>query len=303
MNIDIEKYLNNEMGEAERQTFERELQSDPVLRGEVDEQRVFLDRLKSQLLREKIAAAIASGGGDNPPQQTTKKSWILPLLALLLLMVIGVWYFQQKARQEIAIPIGDPPVNSSQPAEAEGFTNPPVEEESDRISPKTEQLPQRPIAEKPTVEPPANQHGVRGENVVNEDWDKLVESVWVTRFEPQPGEFNERFAPIANLLKEKNTTDVFVQLYLLERQTPENDTLAYLKGLCFLEMREGAPALEYFNKIKNKSSWSENIIWYKSLAYLINSKKDKAIQEVGLITKNKNHIFYKEAKKLLEALQ
>ncbi|MEZ4932586.1 MAG: hypothetical protein R2788_10760 [Saprospiraceae bacterium] len=41
MNIDIEKYLNNEMSEAERLAFEQQLQSDPALQRQLDEQRVF----------------------------------------------------------------------------------------------------------------------------------------------------------------------------------------------------------------------------------------------------------------------
>lgn len=117
------------------------------------------------------------------------------------------------------------------------------------------------------------------------------------------GDFNERFTSVTDLLKEKNTTDAFVQLYMLKRQSPENDTFAYLKGYCLLEMRDGAQALEYFNKIKNKSNWSENIDWYRSLAYLINSENEKAVKEVELITENKNHLFYRDAERLLDMIQ
>lgn len=303
MNIDIEKYLNNEMSEAERLAFEQQLQSDPALQRQLDEQRVFLERLKSQMLREKIAAAIANGGGGNPPQHTTKKKWVFSLFILLFLTVGLLWFFYPNNDNEIAIPIDDPLYEEPQPADVEDVAEPPTQKEAEQETPEVRQIPQRPIAENPTTQPPPKQSGVRGDDANREDWDKLVESVWVTRFEPLSGEFNKRFAPVANLLKEKNTTDAFVQLYLLEREAPENDTLAFLKGCCLLEMREGAQALGYFNKIKNKSSWSENIAWYKSLAYLINLEKEKAIQEAELITKNKNQLFYGEAKRLLEVFQ
>lgn len=77
MNIDLEKYLNGEMGEEERLCFEQKLESSPALRAELEVERALLDRLKTQMLRERIAAALAGGGGENPPEKNNRETLAL----------------------------------------------------------------------------------------------------------------------------------------------------------------------------------------------------------------------------------
>lgn len=303
MKIDIEKYLNDEMSPEERARFERKLERNPELRAEVEAERAFLDRLKTQLLREKIAAALADGGEDHPPEKTTGKSWIWLLGLLLLATVAAFWVIGWYGNEQPDPAAPDPPVEMQQTPEVQEVAPMPAEEDAPPSAPAQEQKPARPIAENPTVPPHANQPGVRGEEIEPGDWGKLVESVWVTRFEPKTGEYGERFAPVADLLKAKKFTDAFVQLTLLERQAPGNDTLAFLKGYCLLEMREGEEALRYFGKLEKGNLWGEEVEWFSLLAHLLAGERERALNAAEKIAGRRGHRYRAKAEKVVEKLK
>lgn len=64
MKPDIERYLNKEMAADEQKVFEQRMSADPDLQLLVKQEEIFLARLKTQMLREKINDALADSVDD-----------------------------------------------------------------------------------------------------------------------------------------------------------------------------------------------------------------------------------------------
>jgi anti-sigma-K factor RskA len=64
MKPDIERYLNKEMAADEQKAFEQRMSADPDLQLLVKQEEIFLARLKTQMLREKINDALADSVDD-----------------------------------------------------------------------------------------------------------------------------------------------------------------------------------------------------------------------------------------------
>src|SRR5690606_15564851 len=117
MKIDIERYLNHEMNDEERERFEQQLNDDPQLREQLEEGRVFLDLLKTQMLRERVAAALTDGGEDHPPQKTTTKIWLWLIGLLLLVTVAAILLFSKNDKPDTLNPPADTPAEMEPPSE------------------------------------------------------------------------------------------------------------------------------------------------------------------------------------------
>lgn len=297
MNVKLEKYLNDEMEQEERLLFELEIAKDPTLLAEMEAHRIFIQSLRTQMLREKIKASINERGNglSNSPNRS---QWIWGgyIVVFLMIVAFGFWHFSKNPTTTIPAEKIESPIPQ----------NPPVEQPNDQNEPSPTNPPEEsirsPIAESRKVQPAPNQPSVRGATTEANDWDKFIESVWVTRFDPVPGQYNQRFSTITDYLKAENYTDAYVQLQLLEVQLPQNDTLAFLKGYCLLEMREGAEALKYFEKISNDEAWNDERAWYSALANLIAGKQETATTLLKKISADPENTFKKEARRTLKKL-
>lgn len=299
MNPDIEKYLNDEMSPEERAQFEQRLGRDPDLRTELEEQRAFLDRLKTQMLREKIAAALAENGPATPPKRPRGRTWIW-MFVLLIVPAVTFWMLSRDGS-----PAEDPmpPPPSEEKQEPPGDPSSPSPQSKEAEGPAPKEQPRPPIAGLPEVEPAPDRPSVRGKAEDPGEWERFVASVWVTRFEPGAWRQEERYAPVAELLQERQFTDAYVQLQLLEMTLPENDTLHFLKGYCLLEMREGGEALRYFAKLPGDNPWRQEVEWYSVLALLLQGEREQALTRIRLIAQDAGHPFREEARDVLDRMR
>lgn len=116
---------------------------------------------------------------------------------------------------------------------------------------------------------------------------------------------NEELLIKANLEFVKANYEKVIEYYLLISQSYNliDDDYFYL-GISFLKAKNSNPqkALECFDSIKNFALYENEILWFKSLAYLELNQNDEAIAELNQLINNNN---YKknEAIKLLNALR
>ena len=303
MRPDIEKYLNGEMNEEERQQFEQLLAQDPQLQAALEEGRALIDRLHTQMLREKITAALQPDGVNENKKQKPVRKWLWMSIVLILVLSALFFFYKKSEKPKLNNTLSDPPadiLDSIDPDDVNPLpedldTEEPVIDENREVNP--------PIAGDLTIPPSDIRPDVRGEEGLETDWDKLVESVWKTRFEVEPETYNAPFKPSLILLGENKFTDAFVELQLLEMTLSENDTLAFLKGYCLLELREGEEAIKYFEKIREENDWQPMLDWYKTLAYLLTGDQPEIMKLLEPIARTPDHPFQEEAKKLLNQLK
>lgn len=307
--FDIEAYLNGELSEGQNNAFEQAMQGDEALRQEVDLHKDVLEALSGQGLREQVTAAL-----NEPlhPEKKTNKRWFL----LLLLPLIGLvcWYFSQETAPEVSTTpttVSTPKKQESAPSEeVETTTSAPKKTETKPTTPTQSKQPKKkpqPIAQSPEISsippriPPVN---IRGKSEDKEAWDALMNSIWVSQFPPANTQFSPAFAPSVQLLTDKDFNKAFVRLRLLERKMPANDTVAFLKGYCLTELREGQESLDYFAKMTAEpADWAAALTWYRALDYLLIGETEKAGNLLNTMAKDANHPFQKASQNALEVLK
>jgi hypothetical protein len=292
MNIDIERYLNDEMSPEERAQFEQNTEQDPAMQAELEQARALLARLKAQLLRERVQRALAADEAASLPTVTTSKRWLwIPLV--LLLPVAATMYFAGRDKDKETTISKD----EKDPEDQDSIQTPDVMPE---ILDESALAP--PIAQAPALILPSGP-SVRGEGEAPDNREKLEAAIGDIPFEPKQEAYNERFAPALRLLMEKSFIDAFVQLQLLELQIPDNDTLAFLKGYNLLELGEGQEALRYFGKLPPGSQWEPEVAWYSILAHLISGQARLAAAKAKVIAGDPSHPFRAEARALLTQIE
>ena len=132
----------------------------------------------------------------------------------------------------------------------------------------------------------------------------MLDKVWYTNFPPANVQFQQPFVEAAQLLAKRNFTNAFVQLEMLERKLPKNDTLHYLKGYCLLEMGEGPDALRYFEELESRQpDWQEQLQWYRGLGLLLSGEPKIALSQFKVIAASSGHPFRLQSQKAIEMLE
>lgn len=65
-------------------------------------------------------------------------------------------------------------------------------------------------------------------------------------------------------------------LNYFENSTPQQDTLMFYSGLCYLSLAQPNQALEKFNSIDTESIFQQQVLWYKGMAFLLMDSTDSA---------------------------
>jgi hypothetical protein len=295
MSADIEKYLNEEMDEETKRHFDTALANDPALQAEVAEARYFLERLRGQMLREKVAAALKEEETPPPPGFKLRGWRLIGLSLAFALLFFTVLYFFQRP------PSATPPEHP-----APGTPEMPFHQQKSAPAPERSQTP---VAEKQppekTSQLPAEPEGLRGnDDPANEAWLNLVNSVWELRFEWQPADFPARFAPVAAFIKEKDFTQAYVELQTIERESPQNDTLLFLKAHCLTDMRAGKEALRYLDRLSGtEHPWQKETEWLEGLCYLLIGEKQRSRAVFKTIAATPGHPYRTEAQAALRKIR
>ncbi|HRI61129.1 MAG TPA: hypothetical protein PK228_15425 [Saprospiraceae bacterium] len=266
-----EAYLAGELTPGEQAIWDAELAQNPDLRAEVERLRELGEHLHTLRIEERVAQALRAHPAQEPPptKRVRQKKWGLPvfLLSLAFLVTGGfAWWFTRP--------------RTAPPAEPAPQSAPPPQQQSPPPAPapllETKPSPSKPIAQNsPTVPAMPNMRG-QGDPLPAE-LQRLLESVWFTAYDTLAAHYASRFQPAVAALTRQDYPAAFVALRPLEKATPGNDTLAYLKGICLLEMGEGAEAARYFSRMDSPGQQRQaEALWLSGLGYLLAGEKEKA---------------------------
>lgn len=320
--FDIERYLEGDLSQTEKVAFEQAMQANPVLAKEVALQEQLARDLQIQLVREEVMAAMQEQGEEDGPDKGGNKPWRFLVGFLFLMIPVSYFLLFPKTPAPIEdaaivspkiIESGDtreekkavPPKSNEEPAKE--TPTPSVKKQKDK-KPAAPVQKNRPIASTeplPDLRPPLHPSPtLRGQNKEDESHQALLDAVWYTQLPPEQGPFEPPFDKINDLLKERDFTSAYVRLQMQERKTPENDSLAFLKGYCLLEMGEGVEAYNYLSQLKDvPSNWTAYVEWYQALAYLQVKDIQQAVSALKRIRQQDDHPFQKESEKALQLLE
>jgi hypothetical protein len=295
--FDIEAYLDGKLEREALNAFQQEMRENAAFAQRVEQQRKIRQHLRTQLLREHVAASISA-----QPRANVFRRWPLLLsLGGILLIVLAVYLFVFQKAPNTALPTND------------------IKQEK-QPAPAPEQVPANPVLEQPT--PPRSSQpiadnrssrlrppyypapNIRGQQDENTAWKKTLDQLWYTQFPPQNTRFNADFSASAQLLTARDFPAAFVALETLELQQPENDTLRLLKAYCLLEMGEGAEALRYFDQLDGRvPQWDAYLEWHKTLSILTIGEQKKALPKFRKMANTPGHPFQKQSLRALEVLK
>ena len=105
---------------------------------------------------------------------------------------------------------------------------------------------------------------------------QLLSALWYTAFDSTVTRYPPRFRTAVSALGRWDFPTAIVELNELGRSTPTNDTLAYLKGYCLLELFDGDGAAGYFERLDAPGKpWRAEALWYSGLGYLLTENQEK----------------------------
>ena len=295
--FDIEAYLDRKLNDEALNAFQQEMRENAAFAQRVEQQRKIRQHLRTQLLREHVAASLSA--------QTSASAFRRRLLLLslggILLIVLAVYLFVFQKAPNTALPTND------------------IKQEK-QPAPAPEQVPANPVLEQPT--PPQSSQpiadnqssrlrppyypapNIRGQQDENTAWKKMLDQLWYTQFPPQNTSFNVDFSASAQLLAARDFPAAFVALETLEFQQPENDTLRLLKGYCLLEMGEGREALRYFDQLEGRQpQWNAYVEWHRTLSLLLLGEQEKVLPKLQRMAGNPKHPFRQPSRRVLEILK
>lgn len=263
----------------------------PYLTDDSDEERSAADLLREGFdalrLERKVAEVAAAREAF-----LRRRFWlkIAALAAVLLVVGVSVFYFFYQKNAALVAPQQEqdlPQVIENQSPEPKIFPKNEQQKHSepaDSIPKKSTQKPKtEPIAETPKTDFEKKYTRqiaptVRGENQSDPARQALLDKIWLTEYPPAGMSFGEKFSEVDKLLRARAFSGAYVRLQRLERTSPANDTLIFMKALCLLEMGEGEAALSNFDKlVGGQSAWQPAIRWLRGLAFLLAGRDDAAL--------------------------
>lgn len=293
--FDIEAYLDGDLSGAELEAFRRELRENPVFAKQVDQQQKIGRHLRTQLLREHVAASLSE-----QPRASVFRRLLLPFGGMLL-MLLAAYLFVFLRAPTTAPPAPDAKQNQQPvPQQEQSPANPALEQPA---PPR----PVQPIADnrssrlRPPDYPAPN---IRGQQDGNSGWKKTLDQLWYTQFPPQNTTFEGSFSAPARLLAARDFPAAFVALETLEQLQPDNDTLRLLKAYCLLEMGEGGEALRYFDQLKGRQpQWDAYLEWHQTLGLLLSGEREKALPTLRKMADKPGHPFRQQSFRALKTLK
>ena len=247
-----------------------ELAQNPELRAEVERLRELQRHLRTLNIEARVKKALLDNPATEPEpvrpirQRKYVRMFYLSILTLLLTLS-GIYWLN---RPHTTAP-AEPSAPDAIPLQTVPF--------ADSLSPALKQAPLKPIAQSQPAVPAGSQLRGGGNTSAPSDLQHLLESIWFTSYDTVAKYYNYRFQPAVTALSKKDYPTAYASLRIAEKAKPGNDTLAYLKGICLLEMGEGAEAGRYFSKLdKTGHSRQAEGLWLSGLAWLLAGEREQA---------------------------
>ncbi|MEQ8702709.1 MAG: hypothetical protein RIC19_02255 [Phaeodactylibacter sp.] len=299
---EIDQYLSGEMKADEQTAFEKKMQDNPALSEQVADLRLLTEGIEDVLLEDRISEALT---GLPKPEKQNRSSWWLGAVLLVGAAILGVVFYpsEETNRPPAELPSSDSTIATDSLSTAEEAIPPPPPVK------KEKEVPQGPIASNEPTEAlrplPYPAPKLRGTGQETDSVRQaILNSIWHTPYPPESLSVTDRFQPIHELLQNRDFSKSYARLQFMERQTPENDTLFFLKGYCLLESGEGNDALRYFDQIKNRQPFGADLLeWYRGLSLLLMGEDEKAKRTFLKISETPDHPFKRYAASAVEKLK
>lgn len=97
----IERYLLNEMSEAEKEVFEAELQASAKLRQETDELRTLVLATEAGAFRQRLEETANAFHGKAQPKQLWVAWWMGIAASVMLVVALGWWYNSSQNKTDL----------------------------------------------------------------------------------------------------------------------------------------------------------------------------------------------------------
>lgn len=284
---DIERFINNEMDESERRSFEMEIQHNASLAKEVQQMREVIEQLKFASLSAKIRDAQKL----NQKAAQTKKYLIIGLISLLAVATL-YFFFRQNENPATFQSIEENPV-----IDTVQIKNLPVTDSLNAIqSPETKQPELKPKKrELPMAEIKQGPENNKGRELALNAYSLPEELVYVR------GTTLESWLDSAKLaINDEQYSKALQYLNHIQETSLKSD---YFKAHVYFNLGQFNRAGKIFeNILKNERSqeMKNEIEWYLLLNYIScgSDCKEKADKLYAKIIQNPEHNFYKPANNL-----
>ena len=301
MPFDIEAYLSGAMPADEQARFETAMQQDSALREDVERQRELIGHLRAQRIRE-IVAKTLYGHPVSPDSLSFWRKWrSLIFTGVLILLLAAGWRLYYTLQTPV---IPEPAIL---PSPENTYPGTPQREEELPV-----QAPQRsnhrPIARQGPISGRSRFEGMtftRGDgDTLPADLQKRLEEVWFTAFDSTAAHYTPRFQPAVTALGRQDFATAFIELGEQEKSAPDNDTLAYLKGYCLLELFACDEAARYLKRLDAPGKpWRAEALWYSGLGYLLTDEREMAKAQWEKVLALPEPLWRKNARKGLQQLK
>lgn len=218
-------------------------------------------------IQEKVKAAAAERATLH-----RKRIWRWIVTAAVLVVLAGAALLFWRTPVPTALPSSAPTPETTPPTEetkSQLPTAPPAGQKNATPPGPIAQV--RPDERLPNPRYAAPEVMMRGDDTTGTADDKqtLLNQLWYTNY-PLDGLIAEgTFATADQLLRARDFPAAYINLQRLARQSPQNDTLRYLKAYCLLEMGQGAEALPHFEALQGHVAvWDAQLEWYRGLSLL-----------------------------------
>ncbi|MCO6492836.1 MAG: hypothetical protein J5I98_30740 [Phaeodactylibacter sp.] len=284
----FEDYINGNLPEPERRALEQRLAADPALRAQLEEEEELLVRLKRQMLRRQVEAAMKA---EPPASRSRWRIWAA--LAILAAALLAGWLLSSPgAVSPEARPAQEPPRNP-EPKNQEVL---PTEE-----LPAKQELPP-PIAQR--TEPSAPEanasDGLRSAVVTPA---RALGRTAVRQLQLPVGASASPplLQPAADLARQGRYREAQA---LLEQEGTAGDTLLFLHAFCLLKQEKGLEAARYFTRLEQPgTAFAEESQWGLALSWLLADQEAWAAEQLEAIAGQAGHPWAAAAAELIEQLK
>ncbi|MEZ4918427.1 MAG: hypothetical protein R2792_04910 [Saprospiraceae bacterium] len=272
-----------------------------------DAENRILEGLKSIRLEERVAHAAQ----ERTSRMRMRKRLGLMAVAILTASVLTIWYMNAPEKTESIPPVSTPPIQPpgqnqiKNPAPSQPTEGPQQEKAKPQkkyTGPIAQSRPEPGLAD-PSYGAPRPQFRGEDDKTDEERWE-LLDQVWYTNYPVTGLVIDSSLIEADKLLKKRAFNEAYIVLHRLQRSSPSNQKIRFLKGYCLLETGQTLESIPFFATTQNLSTQvQQRAEWYTALAFLHAGEMEQAQQALRAISNQKKHPFYRQAQKALALFQ
>ncbi len=311
--FDIDAYLDGALTGEALAAFETELRGNPDFAQEVAAFKQLTADIEMQTLREHVTTVLKE---TNPLGKKPNLWCHIVMVGGVIAGILITYLVYIHARSAVVPPM---PPTDNRPLDTLSYITPQITDNQSytitekqtnpslKVTPVIKNAPVQ-IDPKPAKLPTPvySSPNITGKKLnLNKNLQMLLDKIWHAQFPPYCVMLDSsRFALVAHQLINRDFTVALESLEMEARNTPQNDTLHFLKGYCLLEMGEGTGALHFFEHLEDRQpNWEMQLEWYRALSVLIEGDAEKTVPKFKKIAFANGHRYQKPSLEILKLLK